>query len=87
MTEAHKGLMTAKELGMAVADRLIQAEKRAEKLGTEPTAKQQAQRRRMLPPPTREQREDRHVAHELNQTKAALSGPNPTSLTPGAISH
>jgi hypothetical protein len=29
MTEVTKGLMTSKELGMAVADRLVQAETRA----------------------------------------------------------
>ena len=65
MTEVPKGLMTSKELGMAVADRLRQAEKRSEA-----TPKQQALMRRALQPPaTREQRADRHAE---NQTKAQL---------------
>ena len=72
MTEENKGLMTAKELGMAVADRLRQEEKRPEMPGSESTAKQQAHRRRMLQPPAREQRADRQVAPELTQTKAQL---------------
>jgi hypothetical protein len=68
MTEVPKGLITSKELGMAVADRLRQAEKRPETPGSEPTPKQQAHRRRMLQPPAREERTDRHAAPAMDHS-------------------
>ena len=69
MTEAQKGLITSKELGMAVADRLVQAEKRREVRGGETPPKQQTPTRRALQPPaTREQRADRHAAPAVNHS-------------------
>jgi hypothetical protein len=66
MTEAQNGLITSKELGMAVADRLRQSEKRSETPGSEATPKHQAPMRRMLQPPSTVQRA------EVNQSKAAV---------------
>jgi len=53
MTEAPKGLMTSKELGMAVAEKLQQAEERREGRDTEQPRKQQLLMRRALMPPQR----------------------------------
>jgi len=73
MTEVNKGLMTSKELGMAVADRLVQADKRREIGGRETPHKQQTPMRRVLQPPaTREQRENRQAAATANQPKAQV---------------
>ena len=69
MTEVPKGLMTSKELGMAVADRLVQAEKRREVHGAETPPKQQTPMRRALQPPTaREQRADRDAAPAVHHS-------------------
>jgi hypothetical protein len=72
MTEVQKGLITSKELGMAVADKLRQAEKRQERGGETPPKHQTPMRRALQPPATSEQRADRQVAPELSQTKAQL---------------
>jgi hypothetical protein len=74
MTEVPKGLMTSKELGMAVADRLVQAEKQPETPGTEPTSKEQPQRRRMLPP-ARQERGERQKAPALPPIREAQPAP------------
>jgi tellurite resistance-related uncharacterized protein len=70
MTEVNKGLMTSKELGMAVAEKLRQAEQRREGRSIEQPRKDQAlMRRALLPPPTREQKA---LAAEVHLNKDAL---------------
>jgi hypothetical protein len=72
MTEAPKGLMTSKELGMAVADRLVQAEKQRETPGSESTPKQQVLMRRKLQPPATEQQPQ----HNQKDVSPALVNPD-----------
>jgi hypothetical protein len=83
MTEVPKGLITSKELGMAVADRLIQAEKRRDVRGAE-TPKQQTPMRRVLQPPaTREQRGDERVRPAKSTNAEVQPAPAPDKSLDG----
>jgi hypothetical protein len=74
MTEASKGLITSKELGMAVADRLRQAEKQPKAPRSEHTDKQQPHLRRpLMPPPAKEQRVGREASHAVQHIKDELT--------------
>jgi hypothetical protein len=74
MTEAPKGLLTSKELGMAVADRLRQSEKQPKAPRSEQSDRKQPHLRRpLMPPPTTAERVGREASHAVQHIKDELT--------------